>query len=311
MSNAQLELVDDATDTTRMLDPDATAPTEPVDRAQWRLKRLTASFSLTLVTITEMYRDEDWRYLRRDDGSPYENLAQVIQDATSVSMAMARRYVQGAELLLPLSEMTVEGTVIEITSHDVASLGKPGAETVIERSKERLDGVDDPQEAAEVVKDTIAETRAERDQERRESREEASHGEDVSAAQSEWDSDADWDQGPTGTFGKVEVGGQPDEPTGSDVHLADPIRQLLAGASTFDTPEARKDLHGEMKALVSAIVQIGYMDPRKVADELDFDSRGILLHVEDAMNTLARLRSAAVAQPWFIARMAETDASEG
>src|SRR5699024_11174744 len=116
----------------------------PQERAQARFERLSTAFSTTLAIVAEMYRDEDWRYLRKDDGSPYKSLVEVCQVAMGKSAAMARRYVQGArDFYLPLSAVMVDGTRLEITSGDVARLGAAGLDQVVSEAGERLEGVSD------------------------------------------------------------------------------------------------------------------------------------------------------------------------
>ena len=106
---------------------------EATTRARARLAKITTSFAEVLTVVADMYRDEDWRYLTRDDGTPYSNLAEVLMDALHVSSAMAYRHIQGArDFFLPLSAITVEGTVILITSGDIKALGKSGLAGVVE-----------------------------------------------------------------------------------------------------------------------------------------------------------------------------------
>lgn len=313
---------------------------DPQSRAQERFNRLSASFALTLVTVAEMHRDEDWRYLTREDGTAYRNLAEVVQDAAAVSAAMARRYIQGVKtLLLPISSLTVEGTAVPITAADVAQLGEAGASEVIEVLNERLSGHEGPEEATEIIRDTIAETRQRRAQEKAPGVG-ADGWDDPAAASFDADDEEDWGtdtdpvrpgtprastsgfsddpddvepmfEGSVSSSGRHDEQPEDDSADEDDFEAApaapapqssgtDVIERILTGAPTFKTPEDRQALPQELRAYVSALTTVGEMDPFSVAQLLDTDTRGVLTQVNEAITGLTRLRANAMAQPWFI-----------
>ncbi len=141
-----------------------TLETDPFTRAEQRLTTLRTSFSTVVQTVGAMYRDEDWRYLKREDGSAYESMTAVLMDVLEVSAPMARRYIQGArDLYLPLAGLLTDGATIEVKSGDIAALGKDGMESVVVAIAEQIEGVTDPDEQSQIVADTITRERETRD----------------------------------------------------------------------------------------------------------------------------------------------------
>lgn len=288
-----------------IFDPRAPVPSDPSQRAQMRLERLTASYGIMLATIAEMHQDEDWRYLVKDDGSSYTSLGELLRESMGVSQSMARRYIQGArDLHIPLTQLSVEGTVIDITSHDVAELGVKGAAEVVSKSEERLSGVTDPDEAGEVIRDTIDETKSERAPSSPRS---SSSAEDNDP----WgDEDDEGDEGPPsrGDGGYVETAGEE-----SDAEVvypqqepgADPIEKMMEGAATYETAEAREALPADIRALIDAVVAVADVDPYEVARMISFETRGVLPHIRTAVQNLAIVETATTTQPWFLASMTD------
>jgi hypothetical protein len=304
------------------VDQDAT----PEVRAQQRLRRLQASFAASLATVAEMYRDEDWKYLSRADGTPYASLAEVFSDVMSLSQSMARRYVQGArDFYLPLSEVIAEGTRIEITSGDVAALGSDGLKEAVDRARERLEGVDDPDEAGVIISDSIRGTKARR----------------TSKSDDPWD-DGDWDDG-DGSSGAPSSGGGFDPrssnsggyndfaddgpaPTrrggddefaddlvddlpagnstveGDDDLLVDLTERVMRGATDYSDPEALAELPEPLRSFAAALQTLSEIDPHEMSRVIDYDTRGVLLPIGDVQTTLTRVRALVEAQPWFLAR---------
>lgn len=290
----------------------------PEERAQARFNRLSTAFSATLVIVGQMYRDEDWRYLRKDDGSEYKSLVEVCQVAMGKSVAMARRYVQGArDFYLPLSAVMVQGTRLEITSGDIASLGTDGIKGVVDEASERLDGVDDPDEATGIVNDTLENARAEREQGRREAEDSGEGWDDASSREfyEDPESDAsgpvysfegDDDDGPgvtaPGAEGSASGGGS--YFVGEDDDLIGP---LLDGAQLF-TEDAELDrLPIPVKRVVRAMLTLADADISEVAQALGYENRGIIVHSDQAQKALARIRSVAETQPWVMKQLGHTD----
>lgn len=291
-----------------VLDLSPILPSDPHERAELRLKRLTTSFSVTLATVADMYRDEDWRYLTREDGSEYASLAEVMADVLPMSRSMARRYVQGArDFFLPLSEMTVDGTVIQITAGDVAELGVDGAGEVVDRARDRLDGVEDPEEAGDIIEETIREAREER------------RGERMNGSGGyEEDEEDPWEDSPGLPFetnsGDGDSDGPPEPeddepPTGTRTPLEDPIVKVLDGAQTYGTEASRESLPADLREIVAAMVLLSKVDASEMAKVVNEESRGVLSHAESAMRTLARLRTSVTTQPWFL-RLLDDDSAE-
>lgn len=296
----------------------------PEERARTRFERLSTAFSTTLLIVGQMYQDEDWKYLTREDGTPYKSLVEVCQDAMGKSAAMARRYVQGArEFYLPLSEVMVEGTRLEITSGDVATLGSEGLRAVVDGAREKLEGVEDPEEATDIINSSLAEARTQRDA----SSQRPGDGE----AYVEDDGDAGWgDEGreyheapPSDALGPVYTGVEDDDDPAPAAPVQtnpqqdtsgafgggdDLIGHLIAGAPRFDDEEKRKQLPTPVREVVDAMRVLAGADVASIASALTYENRGVILHADEAQRALVRIRAVAETQPWVVARLDGDDA---
>lgn len=292
----------------------------PEERAQTRFNRLSTAFSATLVIVAQMYRDEDWRYLRKDDGTPYKSLVEVCQVAMGKSVAMARRYVQGArDFYLPLSAVMVEGTRLEITSGDVATLGTDGIKSVVDEASERLREVDDPEEASSIVNETLQSAREERERGRREAESE-DEGWDNAEAREYYEPPEPDALGPLTThlegdedddFPTVTTpGSESSEVAGAAYFVGDEddlISPLLDGAPLFDNDESLDRLPVPVKRVVRAMLVLQNADVAEIARALDYDNRGIIVHGDAAQKTLTRIRAMAETQPWVMKSLGDTD----
>lgn len=284
----------------------------PEQRAQLRFERLSTAFSVTLATVAQMYRDEDWRYLRKDDGSEYKSLVEVCQAAMGKSVAMARRYVQGArDLYLPLSEVMVEGTRLEITSSDIATLGQGGIASVVDEATNRLQGVQDPEESTQIVNDTLQSARDARDREREAAKATDEDGTQDGPDPREYYEPPEGDAyGPVGTYVDDE-----DEETvatagGSSYFTAeddDLISPMLTDAPLFRSDEALGTLPAETRDVVQAMLTLAQADVAGIAKSLSYDNRGIVVHTDEAQKTLARIRSMAETQPWVMQHLGHAE----
>lgn len=288
----------------------------PEERAQTRFHRLSTAFSATLVIVGQMYRDEDWRYLRKEDGSEYKSLVEVCQVAMGKSVAMARRYVQGArDFYLPLSAVMVEGTRLEITSGDIATLGTDGIRSVVEDASERLRGVEDPDEATEIVSGSLASAREEREKGRREAAG-GGDGWDEGGASREYHEHPEPDaSGPVYSYededddapGLSGASAAPPSPTEGGSYFVDAeddlIAPLLADAPLFTDEDEMERLPVSIRRVVRAMLVLENADASEIAHALDYENRGIIVHSEHAQKALARIRSMAETQPWVMKRM--------
>lgn len=295
----------------------------PEERAQTRFSRLSTAFSATLVIVGQMYRDEDWRYLRKKDGSEYKSLVEVCQVAMGKSVSMARRYVQGArDFYLPLSAIMVEGTRLEITSGDIADLGTDGIRSVVDDATERLHGVEDAEEATGIINDSLSNAREERERGRRESSS-GGDGWDEGASPREYHEQPESDaSGPVYTYeGDDEDDDAPgisassaalSSATGGGSYFTseddDLIGPLLTDATLFDEDDGALDrLPISVKRVVRAMLVLESADVSEIARALDYDNRGIIVHSDHAQKALARMRSMAEAQPWVMERLDQTE----
>lgn len=293
----------------------------PEERAETRFSRLATAFSATLAIVGQMYRDEDWRYLTKEDGTPYKSLVEVCQVAMGKSVAMARRYVQGArDFYLPLSAIMVEGTRLEITSGDIATLGESGIRSVVDDASERLRGVEDPEEATGIVTDSLSTAREEREKGRREA---ASGGDgwDEGPSPREYHEQPESDaSGPVYSFDEDEdddapgINGAATAPAASGSGGGyftddedDLISPLLEDAPLFTDSDEMDRLPIAVKRVVRAMLVLEEADASEIAHALDYDNRGIIVHGDHAQKSLARIRSMAETQPWVMSRLGHTD----
>lgn len=283
-------------------------PEDPRARAQERLRRLRATFADSLAIIAEMHQDRDWEHLTKEDGTPYASLAEVFSDAMQVSLSMARRYVQGAtKFYLPLSEVTVDGTRIEITSGSVASLGDGGLADAVETARGRLEGVDDPEEAEEIITGSLQEAKERKSAQSAEPAPSWDDPEDWGRAPGEEPFDG-YDTPPAGDWPPDADEAEPaqdTEPAATPLSsvLEDPVAKVLDGARRFDDPAARDELEPPLRDVTAALFTLAEMDPDELARTVTYDTRGVLVPVGEAMDNAARLRALVETHPWYMARL--------
>lgn len=299
---------DDPGDNAVMLQAVSDLPEDPRLRAQERFSRLSATFAATLAIVAEMYRDRDWEHLVKEDGSAYSSLAEVLVDGLNVSVSMARRYVQGATgLALPLQEITVEGTRIQITSGAVAALGNDGMSDVVETATERLEGVTDPEESTRIIEETVNEVKKSRA---------GSGGDSVSGG--DMGDGADWDgYNPPSrgySYGDDDFEALPEDTLDdgsrgpvTGVDLVDPAVRVLEGAEDYSDPETLASLEEPLRSIAASLITLRDMDPSEMAALVTYDTRGVLGAVAGAMGQVSRFRALAETQPWFIGLMADDE----
>ncbi len=128
----------------------------PQERALRRVTLLRSAFQSVFETLTDIYRDEDWRYLRNRQGLHYSDFGHFVRDQLGGSASNARRYRQGVEMLVaPLQELAGPDTRVPVTPHDVAQLGQGGARQVVSDAAGRLGGVSGAAERTTVLRELI------------------------------------------------------------------------------------------------------------------------------------------------------------
>lgn len=314
-----------------------TTTDDPYERAQTRLTALRNSFASVMSIAALMHRDEDWRFLTREDGTQYTSLSEVISDVMQVSTSMARRYVQaGRDFYLPLSEVTIEGTRIGITSGDVAALGSSGLADAVSTAKESLEGVDDPEEASAVIDDAVAQAKARKAAEKYSDDEWDSEGFDppsskrtaaepapVGSGATTAAEDADWNDG-----GEDDLSGLVPDPNAGEWQEEAPDASVIRGdlqeedydgpapddggpEDEFDavihggvdylsSPEDMADLPPDVQEVVKAFGVLAEMDVESVVRAVTYDRRGALRPMAQAMAKSVRFRALAESQPWMI-----------
>lgn len=126
------------------------------ERALRRTQQLHNAFQSVFEVLAVIYRDEDWRYINDLTGRPYTGFTAFIQDQLGCAASNARRYQQGiVGLILPLQQVAAPEARIPVTSTDVVRLGITGARAVVESAPAALDGVNDPTEQTEALRNLI------------------------------------------------------------------------------------------------------------------------------------------------------------
>lgn len=305
---------------------------EAKERAETRLAQLTRSFALLLQIVAQMYEDQDWRYLTREDGTPYGSLAQVLAEELKKSPAMARRYVQGArELYLPLSKITVDGVDIDIDSHDVQDLGVEGAREVVSRVTDRISDVQDPDDQADIIRDTVSEVRAAREgrfvdpifsEEDDETPGDLYTGNDGIPRYCGKDvhgdpcflnpghdggCDADPEGAPTPPSPMSFTGDiilpDDDQPAAPVDETIDPVEALIASGGDYTDESVRESLPADLRPIVEALVTLARMDAGEFARSVGYENRGIAALLPKATGNLIRVRSLIETQPWVLTRL--------
>lgn len=273
---------------------------DPRERAAARFAQVQRSFTDVIRVVAEMHRDEDWRYLERADGSAYTSLPQVLSDALHISLAQARRYVQGArELVLPLMDLTVDGTRIPITSGEVAALGQEGLAEAAAVARERLAGVSDPDEQSGIIDAVIGETMA---------------GRTATRVRDDFADDDDWDDDDPGTVTFPSSAGRDDFDDDGDpspappappapVDLTDPVERVMEGAQTFDDEAALAELPEDLRAVVAALNTLAALDPVAVSRLVTYPTRGVLVPVGPALTNVTMFQARVETLPWFVGRL--------
>ena len=114
----------------------------PHERAQRRVEELRRAASGVLEVLAQIYIDVDWKYLTDETGEQFSGFTQFVQHSLGGSASNARRYRQGVEtLVVPLQEITAEGTRIPVTPNDIVRLGRSGAQAVLEAAPTALAGI--------------------------------------------------------------------------------------------------------------------------------------------------------------------------
>lgn len=277
-------------------------PEDPAARAHERLNRLTSSFASSLALVAAMHNDRDWEHLTRADGTNYGSMAEVLRDVYDLSASMARRYVQGAsKFFAPLDEIAVDGTRIAISSTDVASLGNDGLDEAVRIATEGLNGVYDPDESSDIISDAVEQAK------------DRKQGARSSPEQADWDAPEPdgmeftpkgLEQDPLRFEDDLEgLDEEPHNAHHAPMTLEDDRDTIMNGAECYDTKEARQGLPGDLREVAEAVALLARMDTRVVASTIAYDTRGLLLLVEDGRRNLAHLRGLVECSPWFIAEV--------
>lgn len=289
---------------------------DPRERAEARFSELQKSFARTLFLLAHMHSDEDWRWLKKDDGSDYKGFTELVAVALECSASYARRYAQGITgLYLPLQEIVVEGTAIEITSSDVAILGTDGARNVVAAVAAQIESIEPTPEAhTGLVHDAIAE---EKQQQKKPSNPSPSYDDgradpaDEAGESSESFDAIGGDSAPNGADTppsqfdepaakkpkKKSEATDPDdddseyEPGGRGA-VGDPLDRALVNCRTYSTEDEIAEINNvDLQSLRRSLNAILRLDVDDVADAISSELRGVLADSGEAIERVKQIRN--------------------
>lgn len=300
-----------------------------LDTPEKRFQGLSRTFVHTAMIISEMQKNEDWKVLKREDGSDYSTLTDLVQDALKISDSYARRLVQTSkEFYTPLESVTVEGTVINITSTNAAALGATGMKEVVDRVSDETNENQSPEEQAELI-DAV--TKDVLDQKRRSANpddfgddddlegftlddlddfgdddiDDFDGDDDVFASDSSTSSKKNPSAGDSGGSsekpkGDKSTGGSKETPA---VNYLLPIQEIMSGGKEYVTDEDLEELPEPLKEFVRVVNWLAGLDHEEITDMITEDRRGATYKIRKASSTLTLIVSSVETSPWVLEKI--------
>lgn len=305
---------------------------EHLDTPEKRFNHLSRSFTTAIVVIAEMQKKRDWENLTREDGTPYESLTDMVQDALKISDSYARRLVQTSTVFYtPLEAVTVEGTVINITATEAAKLGTKGMEEVVDKVKDAIDDNEDPDfqtDLIEAVKDDVLKGKTTPaggsagsgamlddfgddflDEEfddidfDDEDLDDDAPKPAKKPSKSNVDDDDDFDDG-------FEDAGAPPAPDTKPAKKDDkkqapsdylgPIEKIMSGGKEYKTDEAIAELPEELQEFVKAVNYLAGLDSVELSEMITEERRGVTYSIRKAASNLTLVVSATETSSWVL-----------
>src|SRR5699024_2751910 len=83
----------------------------------------------------------------------------------------------------------------------------------------------------------------------------------------------------------------------------DLVAPLLAGAARYDDDASMDALPRDARRALRAAKQIAALDVSELVGLIDYEHRGVLIHLREAQDKLVQVRAMAETQPWVLTRL--------
>lgn len=298
---------------------------DTLDTAEKRFQYLSGTFASAIVVIAEMQKNRDWETLKRADGSDYNSLTDLVQEALAKSDSYARRLVQTAtNFYTPLEAITVEGTVIAITASEAASLGNDGMDEVVQRVAGQLEDGQSSEDQSNLIQsvksDVVNGGHANEDDfddlddDLRDAYDDFGDfgdddfddADDDFATKSRGDaggspaslsnaSEDDFDEG-----GAPEPKEKPSKASQEPTDVLGPIEKIMAGGKEYTTEEAIATLPEDLQKFVRAVNYLGDLNPEELSEMITEERRGAIYRIPAAVSALRFVQSATETSTWVL-----------
>lgn len=288
-----------------------------LDSPEKRFRSLSGSFAMSIAVLAQMHAQRDWETLTREDGSPYESLIDLAQDALHVSRQWASKMVQTAtHFHSPLESMIIEGTPIAITSSQATTLSGAEMDDLVEELGDKLNDDQTPEEQAEIIRqateDKVADKEAAKEdgQTPRTSSGGTYQPEDFEEFSDEELASFGPPPPPFGDFDDSEFSfddeapaKRPSSTATSSTDFMSHISQFLKGGKAYNSDEDIDTLPEELREFVRAVAFLANMDPIDLSSMVDKETRGVLYKIDKAKSNLIVFKTNVESAPWVLANI--------
>lgn len=302
---------------------------EQLDTAEKRFAQLSRNFVSSIAIIAKMQENRDWETLRKEDGSEYKSLTEMVQDALNISDSYARRLVQTADnFYSPLEAVTVDGTVISITANQAAALGTDGMNDVVERVKEESSDDDAPEYQSALIDEATNDVLSDKKKVDRDDFDDfgddfgdtsideeledddfpddfpddfADAGSDGGASTSTADGGGSTKDS-SGTEKKTpkKDEGAGDSSSSESKDYLQPIERIMSGGKEYNDDEAIETLPEELQEFVRAVNYLANIDPEDISNLITRERRGATYNIQKASSQLTLVRSSTEVSGWVL-----------
>lgn len=298
---------------------------DTLDTAEKRFQYLSGTFASAIVVIAEMQKNRDWEILKRPDGSDYDSLTALVQDALAKSDSYARRLVQTTnKFYTPLESITVEGTVIAITASEAAALGNDGMDEVVSRVAAQVEDGQSSEEQSNLIqsiKDDVVKGNGVPEEDFDDLDEDLQDAfddfddfgdddfddaDDDFATKSRNESDSspasvgnaaedDFDE-----VGDSEPKEKPNKASQETTDVLGPIEKIMAGGEEYVTDEAIETLPEDLQKFVRAVNYLADLNPEELSEMITEERRGAIYRIPAAVSALRFVQSATETSTWVL-----------
>lgn len=303
---------------------------EQLDTAEKRFAQLSRNFVSSIAIIAKMQENRDWETLRKEDGSEYKSLTEMVQDALNISDSYARRLVQTADnFYSPLEAVTVDGTVISITANQAAALGTEGMNDVVERVKEGASDEDVPEYQSALIDEATNEVLSDKKKVDRDDFDDFGDDFDDTSIDEELEDDDDFPDDFPDDFADVGSGdagssapagdsgggsessgsekkstkksdGEGDSSSSESKDYLQPIERIMSGGKEYNDDEAIETLPEELQEFVRAVNYLANIDPEDISNLITRERRGATYNIQKASSQLTLVRSSTEVSGWVL-----------